>query len=128
MQASIATETRQEISERLHFLRISLSLDLRSYGQDCCPRTSQHAPELLPLTSAACTSSLASGSTPGGKWPGEEELAMGDQMGQCHSVALQVGAGTGGLARDSCNGHWLQRMGRRPSTELKGVKALWELL
>lgn len=49
-------------------------------------------------------------------------------MGQCHSVALQVGTGTGGLVRDSCRGHWLQRMGRHPSTELKGVKALWELL
>ncbi|ELK35277.1 Homeobox protein Hox-C10 [Myotis davidii] len=63
---------------------------IRSYGQGCCPRASQHAPELLPLTSAARTSSLASAVDTRGKWPGEEELAMGDQMGQCHSVALQL--------------------------------------
>lgn len=90
--------------KRLHFLRISLSLDLRSYDQGCCLRTTQHAPGLLPLTSVACTSSPASAIHTWGKWPGEEELAMGDPLGQCCSVALQVGARTKGLVPDSCNG------------------------
>lgn len=67
-----------EIARRLHFLRVSLSLDLRSYGRGSCLRTPQHAPELLSLTSAACTSNPAPATHTWGKWPGEEELATGD--------------------------------------------------
>lgn len=51
-----------------------LTLDLRSYVQGSCLRTTQ----LLPLTSVACTNSLASATHSWGEWPGEKDLVMGN--------------------------------------------------
>lgn len=85
---------RQEISKGLHFLRVSLSLDLRSYGQGCCPRTTQHAPELLPLTSAACKVPLPQLLTPPG------EMARRGRAGNGSSSGTVSFCGTSGGNRD----------------------------
>lgn len=88
----------QEISKRLHFLSVSLSLDLRSCGQGSCLRITQHAQELLPLTSADCTSSPVSAIHTWGN--GQERKSWQWEIeGQCRSVAHQVEAKTGGLVK-----------------------------
>lgn len=56
---------------------------------------------------------------------------MGDPVGAeplCVTWGGSQGWGSDSEFRDGCNGLWLQRLGQPPCPELKGAKALRELL